>query len=148
MMEQQDIVTRVRDLLDAVHFGVLATVDLQGNPRQRWMSPVFLPRFPDRIFAVTSERFTKIKEILANPRVSWMIQAPGLDCIATVTGTCMVVRDPMLSAEVLERIGPYLQVFWKFSGDPRSLVVLETVIEKATFFEPLAASAARRKQEL
>jgi len=61
----------------------------------------------------------------------------SLDKIATLTGTAEIVKDPGLAAEVLEAIGPHLEVFWTYMGDPKKLVVIETLIESASWFKPL-----------
>ncbi len=136
-MDKYVVLNEVRSLIDEVKFGVLATVDADGYPHQRWMSPVLLPRFPGSLFCVTSEKFGKIAQLEKNPQVSWIFQSMGLDRVATVQGRVEIVRDPMLSAEVQEAIGPRLRVFWKYAEDPSKLVVLETTIEEYQFFAPL-----------
>jgi len=136
-MDKYAVMNEVRSLIDEVKFGILATVDSEGYPHQRWMSPVLLPRFSHSIFSVTSERFGKIMQLEKNSQVSWIFQSMGLDRIATVRGQVEIVRDPTLAAEVQEAIGPRLRVFWKYAGDPMKLVVLETTIEEYQFFAPL-----------
>ncbi|MEN6499826.1 MAG: pyridoxamine 5'-phosphate oxidase family protein [Rectinema sp.] len=138
-MDRYAVLNEVRSLIDEVKFGILATVDADGYPHQRWMSPVLLPRFSNSLFCVTSERFGKMAQIEKNPKVSWIFQCPRLDKIATVRGLVEVVHDPMLAAEVEEAIGPRLNVFWKYAEEPRILVVLETTIEEYQFFAPLTS---------
>jgi pyridoxamine 5'-phosphate oxidase len=101
------------------------------------MSPVFLPRIKGALYAVTSTDNDKVRHLEANPRVSWIFQSKSLDRIATLNGRARVVKEPTLSAEVLEAIGPRLQVFWKYTGDPKKLLVVETVVDSFSWFSPL-----------
>jgi len=136
-MSNMSVIQKVKDLLDEVGVGILTTINEKGQPCSRWMTPVFIARLPDALYTVTSKDYRKTRQLAGNPHVSWIFQSKTLDRIATVTGTAQVVQDPVLSAEVLESIGPKLEVFWTFMGDPRKLVVIETLIESASWFKPL-----------
>lgn len=136
-MKNDSVMTKVKDLVGDVGVGIFTTIDAKGKPRSRWMTPIFLPRLPGALYAVTSRNFRKIEQLDANPNVSWIFQSKSLDRIATVTGTASIVQDPGLAAEVLEAIGPHLEVFWRFAGDPKKLVVMETLIESVSWFSPL-----------
>jgi hypothetical protein len=48
-----------------------------------------------------------------------------------------------MKAEVMEGIGRRLNVFWRVNKDPSKLVVLETVIEEAEYFEPMKSLVTR-----
>jgi len=135
-MKNDSVMTRVKDLVRDAGVGVFTTINEMGKPCSRWMTPIFLPRLPGALYAVTSRDFQKIGQLASNPNVSWIFQSKTLDRIATVTGTASIVRDPGLAAEVLEAIGPRLEVFWRFAGDPKKLVVMETVIESVSWFSP------------
>jgi len=135
-MKNDSVMTRVKDLVGDAGVGVFTTINEMGKPCSRWMTPIFLPRLPGALYAVTSQDFQKIGQLASNPNVSWIFQSKTLDRIATVTGTASIVRDPGLAAEVLEAIGPRLEVFWRFAGDPKKLVVMETVIESVSWFSP------------
>lgn len=135
-MKNDSVMTRVKDLVGDAGVGVFTTVDEMGKPCSRWMTPIFIPRLPGALYAVTSRDFRKIGQLTSNPNVSWIFQTKSLDRIATVTGTASIVQDPGLAAEVLEAIGPRLEVFWRFAGDPKKLVVMETVIESVSWFSP------------
>ncbi len=136
-MKHDSVMTKVKDLVGEAGVGIFTTVDAKGKPRSRWMTPIFLPRLPGALYAVTSRDFRKVGQLSSNPNVSWIFQSKSLDRIATITGTASVVQDPSLAAEVLEAIGPRLQVFWKFAGDPKKLVVMETLVESLSFFSPM-----------
>ena len=136
-MSSNPVLEKVQSLVDEVRIGILSTVDEKGVPHARWMTPVFIPRLKGALYAVTSAGNEKVRHLAKNPNVAWIFQSKSLDRIATVTGKAFVVKDPALSAEVLEVIGPRLQVFWKHSGDPKKLVVVETVIESLSWFKPL-----------
>lgn len=144
-MSQNSSLGSIEKLLEEVRVGILVTVDAEGKPRMRWMTPVFIPRLKGAIYAVTSVESRKAGQIRANPSVSWMFQTPALDRVGTVSGKARLVQDPLLSAEVLEAIGPRLEVFWGYAGNPRNLVVVETEIESAEFFKPRFGSGAGKE---
>ena len=136
-MRENSVFEKLQNLVEEARIGIFITVDEKSSPHPRWMSPVFLPRLKGALYAVTSADNEKVRHLEANPRVSWIFQSRSLDRIATLNGRARVVRDPTLSAEVLEAIGPRLQVFWKYTGDPKKLLMLETVLEDFSWFSPL-----------
>ncbi|MDD3980986.1 MAG: pyridoxamine 5'-phosphate oxidase family protein [Spirochaetia bacterium] len=136
-MQEKSAFEKLQDLVEEVRIGIFITVDEKNSPHPRWMSPVFLPRLKGALYAVTAADNEKVRHLEANPRVSWIFQSKPLDRIATLNGLARVVKDPTLSAEVLEAIGPRLQVFWKYSGDPKKLLVVETILEDFSWFSPL-----------
>lgn len=136
-MDFNQIVSVLHSLLEESKVGVLTTVDDRGYPHSRWMTPALLPRFPGRLFAVTGSRFGKVGFIRENPKVEWAFQSRTLDRIVSLKGRAFVVDEPELKVEVLEAIGPNLQVFWRINPKAGDLVVLETEIEEATLFLPL-----------
>lgn len=142
-MDEYTALKEAKALIDEAKFGILATIDTEGVPHQRWMSPVRLPRFPNSLFCVTSDHFGKIAQLEVNPRVSWIFQSIGLDRVVTVQGRAEIVRDPMLAAEAQETIGPRLRVFWKYAEDPSKLVVVKTDIEEYLYFIPLKSIRER-----
>ena len=136
-MKEEAVLRKVKDLLNEAGVGIFITISEKGKPCSRWMTPVFLPRLPGALYAVTSKESRKVRHLEANPNASWMFQSRSLDRIATLTGTAGIVKDPSLGAEVLEAIGPHLEVLWTYMGDPKKLVVIETLIESASWFKPL-----------
>ncbi|HSV56932.1 MAG TPA: pyridoxamine 5'-phosphate oxidase family protein [Magnetospirillaceae bacterium] len=136
-MEYREILSGLKSILEESKVGVLTVVDDRGYPHSRWMTPALLPRFPGRIFTVTCPRFEKVRYIAANPKVEWLFQGRTLECIVTVKGRAFVVDEPELKVEVLEAIGPNLQVFWRMNPKAGDLVVVETEIEEAEILFPL-----------
>lgn len=136
-MKDESVMLKVKGLVDEVGVGIFTTINETGRPCSRWMTPVFMPRLPGALYAVTSKESRKAKHLASNPNVSWIFQSKALDKIATIAGTAGIVRDPNLSAEVIEAIGPHLEVFWTYMGDPKKLVVVETLIESVSWFRPL-----------
>jgi general stress protein 26 len=137
-MTRQELMARLQALLEETGTGLLATVDDEGRPRMRWMTPALLPERKGALFAVTSPRFAKAGQISARPRVEWMFQSPSLREVITLRGQVNLVDNPSIRSEVLEAVGPRLRAFWKLNRDERDLLVLETVLEEATFYTPLS----------
>jgi len=137
-MDRREVMGRVTAIIDAHGTGLLATVDEDGSPRVRWLTPAVLRERPGAVYAITAPHFAKVAQVRAHPRVEWMFQTPTLDEVISLRGLINVVENPSLRAEVLESLGQRLQTFWKLAHDARDLVVLETVVEEATRFLPMA----------
>ena len=136
-MDGREVMNRVGAIIEAHGTGLLATVDEEGNPHVRWLTPTLLRERPGAIYAITAPRFAKVVQVRSHPRAEWMFQTPTLDEVISIRGTINVVETPSLRAEVLEVLGPRLNTFWKFARDARDLVVLETVAEEATCLLPM-----------
>ena len=137
-MDSKPMLDTLERVLERSKIAILATVDPEGKPHMRWMTPGRV-RGRDRfLYAVTSPDFRKTDEIKANPSVEWMIQSLGLDEIITVKGTMRIIDNPSVKAEVLEAIGKHLSTFWKLNPDEGKLVVLETAIEQIWYSSPAA----------
>ena len=136
-MDSREVMNRLGAIIEAHGTGLLATVDQEGNPHLRWLTPTLLRERPGAIYAITAPRFAKVVQARAHPRIEWMFQTPVLDEIISVRGSINVVENPSLRAEVLEVLGPRLRTFWKLAHDARDLVVLETVVEEATQLLPM-----------
>ncbi len=124
-------------IIEDAKTAVMATVDKESHPHMRWMTPTLLAGRPGAIYAVTSPDFRKVGHLAENPRASWIFQTKLLSRVITVSGPVNVVDNSAMKAEVLEGIGRRLNVFWRVNEDPSKLVVLETVIEEAEYFEPM-----------
>ncbi|NLE00908.1 MAG: pyridoxamine 5'-phosphate oxidase family protein, partial [Fibrobacter sp.] len=119
---------------------VLATVDSQGKPHIRWVTPGCIVERPGTIFMVSASRFSKVEQIRNNPHGELMVQTRALDKIVTISGTINLLSNPSIRLETLECIGPHLSSFW-ISNQPESeLVVLEFIIESATLYIPQKGS--------
>jgi general stress protein 26 len=124
-------------VLEKAKVAVLATVDADGRPHVRWMTPATVRGREGSLYAVTSPDFHKSIEAAGNPAVEWLIQTKSLDEIVTVRGQMAVVDSAAAKAEVLEAIGGNLGVFWKMNPDESKLVVLETAIDEIVRTNPM-----------
>lgn len=136
-MTIQEMMRKVEAVLEDSKAGILATVDADGRPHARWMTPVVLPQWPDSIFAVTSPQFPKVIQLDANRHVEWMIQTRSLDQVINVRGDMNVLDNPSLKAQVMEAIGRKLIVFWNINKLNTDFVILETVIDEACWSAPM-----------
>lgn len=136
-MTESELIRIVNELLEETRTGVLATVDADGRPHMRWMTPVLLDEYPGALFALTSPDFPKSVQIESRPKVEWMIQSRLLDRIVNLRGTVRLVDNPSLKASLLEKIGGRLHVLWKVNEDYTRLTVVETVIEEGSFFRSM-----------
>jgi general stress protein 26 len=136
-MKQGEFLFELEEMIDDVKTGLLATVDTEGRPRMRWMTPAILKDRSGSLYAVTSKNFAKREQLDESPQVEWMFQSRSLDRILYVDGSVNVVENSSMLNEVLEVVGPRLRVFWNVNPDATSLVVLETVMEAGALFLPM-----------
>ena len=136
-MKKNEIVQKLEDIIDKVRTAVLATTGVDGTPDMRWVTPAILRGRPDSIFTITSPNSNKVKQIKSSPRAQWMFQTRPLDQIIVVEGKVNIIDNPSIRSEVLEVVGPRLTAFWKINVDETDLLVLETVIETATYYSTM-----------
>jgi general stress protein 26 len=137
-MDSQDIMSKIQMIIDAHGAGILATADKQGRPHVRWLTPAVFPNKPGFIYALTLPTFAKVGQVRSTPHVEWIFQTPTLREIVTARGKASVVDNPSLRSEVLEALGRHLYAMWKLTLEARDLLVLETVIEEATYYQPMS----------
>ncbi len=135
-MTKIEILGALDAIINDAQVGILATTDPDGRPAMRWMTPTQVRGRRGHLYAVTSPGFRKIRHIEAHPGVEWMFQTRDLNRIVTVKGAASIVDNPQLKSEVLESIGPRLEVFWRVN-DKTDFVVLETVIEQVSVFDTM-----------
>ncbi len=136
-MDRKSFTATLESIIDDAKTAILATVDPDGKPRVRWMTPAILRDRPGAIYAVTSPDFAKTAHLEKNPNAQWMFQTKMIDKIATVNGRVNVIDNSAMKSEILEGIGRRLTVFWRVNTDSTKLVVLETVMEEGVYFEPM-----------
>lgn len=145
-MDSRAILGILEQVLETSKIAILATVDSDGCPHMRWMTPGLVRGREGYLYAVTSPEFAKARDVAGQPRVQWMIQSKGLDRVVTACGTMTLLDNPSVKAEVLESIGGHLGTFWKMNTDPQKIVVLETRLERVSYLN--AISGERRSVEL
>jgi general stress protein 26 len=136
-MDSRSMLDALERVLEASKIAVLATVDPDGAPHMRWMTPAVVRGREGFLYAVTSPEFEKTGQIDGNPRVQWMLQSKSLDEIVTTRGTMGIIDNPSVKAEVLEAIGGHLSTFWKMNPDESKMVVLETILEDIKYVKPV-----------
>ncbi len=136
-METDEFLTKLSRLLDEVKIGVLSSLDAEGKPHLRWMTPGLLPNLSGCLYAITSPDFAWVKALATYPSVEWMIQNKSVTEVIRIMGKAQIIDNPSLKAEILEQIGRYINIFWKVNAAESNFVVLETVLERAYYFVPM-----------
>ncbi len=136
-MNQHEIMYKIEQLLEDSKTGILATVDKKGNPRMRWMTPTILKGRPNVLFAVTSPDFVKVVQLGIHPEVEWMIQTRSLNEVVNLRGKINILDNPAIKSEVMEHLAKRLTVFWRVNIEKTDFIVLETIIEEVTYFQPM-----------
>jgi general stress protein 26 len=135
-MTKTEILGALDAVIDDAQVGVLATIDPEGRPAMRWMTPATVRGRPGYLYSVTSPQFRKIRHLAKSSHVEWMFQTPELNRIVTVRGRISVIDNPQLKSEVLEAIGRRLEVFWRVN-EKTDFIVLETTIDHVSIFQPM-----------
>jgi pyridoxamine 5'-phosphate oxidase len=136
-MTQQELLTELDLIIEDSKTAVLASVDKNGNPHMRWMTPTMLKDRGNTIFAVTSPKFEKTVQLTENPDVEWLFQTRNLEKVINIRGVVNIVDNSSIKSEVLEALGRRLTAFWKLNEVEQNLTVLETVIQDSVFFIPM-----------
>ncbi|HOO73707.1 MAG TPA: pyridoxamine 5'-phosphate oxidase family protein [Tepiditoga sp.] len=134
-MQKFEFHQKALSLLEDSKTALLSTLDTNGYPSMRWMSPVFIPGKPDYIYAVTSPDFPKTLHIEKNFKVEWMFQTRSLTEILNIKGTAFLINNPALKNEIMEIVGHRLNVFWKLKENTE-YIILETKAESYKYFIP------------
>jgi pyridoxamine 5'-phosphate oxidase len=136
-MDKREILTQIGRIIDDVKTGLLATVSEAGKPTMRWLTPALLRGRTGALYNITASNTDKTTHLRLHPEVQWIFQTTALDRIITVDGRVNIVENPSIRSEVLEMVGAKLEAFWKITEDERDLLVLETIIDKATYYVPM-----------
>jgi pyridoxamine 5'-phosphate oxidase len=136
-MEKREVLAAIENIVDEVKTAIFATVDREGRPRMRWVTPALLRGRSGALYFITYPGSAKVEQIAGNPNAQWIFQTRALDRIITVDGKVTVIDNPSMRSEVLEVVGPRLTAFWKINLDERDLLVIETIIEKAVHYRPM-----------
>lgn len=142
-MTEKEIIDKIESTIDNAKAAILSTVDSDGKPHMRWMSPVLLPGEQRTLYSITSPEFSKIEDLKKHPDVEWMIQTKDLRRVINVRGKMNIIENQTLRARVMERIANQLNVFWKLQKDSTDFLVLETVIEEAVYFVTMKGTKTR-----
>ncbi|NUM35525.1 MAG: pyridoxamine 5'-phosphate oxidase family protein [Candidatus Brocadiae bacterium] len=136
-MDHLQMFYKITKMLEEVRTGVLSSLDKNGKPHMRWLTPAILKGRPGAIYAVSCPKFDWVQSIYEKPCVEWMIQKPSLNEIMRIKGQMRILDNPSLKAEILQEIASRLVVFWKINTSSTDFVVLETVVEEASHFLPM-----------
>jgi pyridoxamine 5'-phosphate oxidase len=136
-MNTREVMGLIETILCDTHTAVLATIDKEGNPKMRWVTPGCLNERPDALYMISASNFAKIIQIQHNNLSEIMIQTKALDKVINIRGCISILKNPGLRSKVLENIGKYLSAFWKVNRPEDEMVVLEFVIDEATVYYPM-----------
>lgn len=136
-MEAPDLLGNLERLLRVSKVGLFTSVDQEGYPHSRWMTPTVLKGRSGYLYAITATDSPKAKQVEVHGKVEWTFQSTVLNEIYTLNGVARLIMEPQLKAEVMESIGPNLQIFWRVNRDSKNFVVLETEIEQISLFYPM-----------
>ena len=136
-MTREELLDKLDAIIDSSKAAILVTGDKAGGAHGRWMTPALLKYRPGAIYCFSAPHAKKVGQIEATGKVEWVIQTRDLREIVNVRGTARAVDNPALKSELMEILGPRLMVFWKANVGVEEFVVIETVMEEATYLKPM-----------
>lgn len=149
-MQGKELLYEIERLIERYGTGLLATVDSDGTPGLRWMSPFFMRDRPGSIFALTVEDSKKVDQINAHPKVRWLFQPPTLDKMYTLSGEAKVIHNYSMQAEAMELMGGRLKTFWTVHREPKELCIVETTLwegERIEVFKGVRVSVSFKEEQ-
>ena len=132
-MDFKALLSVTERLVESTGSGVLATIDEDGWPDQRWMTFGLIEGQPGRIFSVTRSESSAARQIRSNSAVGLVVQTRPLDEIVTVSGVAVVNDAPAVVSTALEALRERLVQFWTRNTDASDLVVIETTVRKLSY---------------
>ena len=135
-MSTRQLTELVDTIIDDAKAAVLATVDEEGLPRLRWITPGTMADRPGYIYMVTARDFAKVAQARKNPAASMLLQTRQLDKVLNLQGSLAVLENPVVRSATLERVSSRLNAFWKTGPGDRELVVVEFGITMAILYIP------------
>ena len=136
-MNKHDFMSMLHHVVDESHAAVLASTDKDGHPHIRWVVPGFLGNREGALYTVSVATYPKVDQLLNNPNAEMMFQSPGLTKIINLRGVVNILDNPTIKSEVLECLGERLHAFWRAAKPEGDLVVLEFVLNEATYYAPM-----------
>ena len=138
-MTKEELLKKFRQVLEESPQALLATVNADGYPAMRYMTPTMVAGNDACLYAITAASFPKVKDLATHPQVSWMLTSPRTREIFSFRGKINLIEDPRFKSELLEEIGRGLETFWRLNDDPSDLVCLETRLVSGEYFNPKTA---------
>jgi pyridoxamine 5'-phosphate oxidase len=132
-----ELMNKVDFLLSLSKAALLSTIDLDGFPHSRWMTPRTLKGRLGAFYCLTASESQKIKHIQNNPHVSWMIQTKTLTEIVQLHGKVNILNQPSIKNELLENLGDQLSMVWRVNPNRTDFVVLETILSRGVYCCPM-----------
>lgn len=129
----QELVILAQNVIKSARFPMLATVDENGQPRVRPVSPVRVEGFT--VFVANLRSYGKTREIAANSRVELCYLDEHHDQLR-ITGTAEIVTD----AEILSDIWGSNPLLRKYLGTPDNpeLIIYRITPQKVRFMREWA----------
>ncbi|MFP4364350.1 MAG: pyridoxamine 5'-phosphate oxidase family protein [Spirochaetia bacterium] len=146
-MTFKELLSKLEDSLDDSKVAIFATVDTEGKPHMRWLTPTYLKGKNGFIYALTSPEFSKVEHIEKNPNVQWLVQNRALNKIMTASGEARIIDNPSFKTEVIEGIGRNLDIFWRVNPNEQDLVIIETKLTDIHLHQPIDDVSERAGRE-
>jgi general stress protein 26 len=124
-----DVLGLINEMVRGRYPGLLHTIGLEGFPKARWMSTLSAEEFP-LFYTLTGPESHKVKEIEANPRVTWMFFNQDLSLVIQMSGQARILRDTPTLKRIWRQVEDKSHAYFlKMYSPGLGFVVIETKIE-------------------
>ena len=143
-MDKKDMLLEGFEIeLERQGHALLATVNGDGEPSARFMSPAFLPGDKNALYAITALHSHKANHIRQNSNVEWLLAKEGYKMVWHLRGIAELIALSDMVGTVQEQIGARLMNFWRKNDDPAEVVVIKTIITEIIRENPLLGESEK-----
>jgi len=132
-------VSRLNELLQDVNFGMLTTVEQDGNLRSRPMTSQQIA-FDGDLWFFTKLGSSLVDDIRANPHVNVALAAPNKNRYVSASGEAKIVQDHWRMEELWN---PSYKTWFPQGLDEPELVLLRVIVCHAEFWDPSKSCMVR-----
>lgn len=115
-MKHEEIIAAAREVIEANHTFVMATVGEDGAPRLRWMGDLVLEE-PLTITLAARAASRKMDQIRSNPQGQLLFNNEGYERVVTLSGEYEIMEDRESRQRIWEAM-PSLKEFASGPHDP------------------------------
>jgi general stress protein 26 len=128
---RKEAIEKLNDLIEAIDFAMLTTVDIDGVLRSRPMSTQEA-EFDGTLWFFTSDNTHKIEEIERDKRVNASYAKPEDNVYVSVSGTASISRDRQKMEELWN---PILKAWFPEGLDDPHICLLKVDVEQAEYWD-------------
>ena len=115
---------------------VMTTVDPDRRPHACWMATLVAPTFAS-LLTITSPDSRKVKNVLQNPHVEWMLTGPDLSEVVYARGDMHVIHEPTPVFQYWNQLPDISRAYFlRYQGEGMAFLLLKTAVSEYEYCVP------------